>query len=56
MNANPSRSEHGFPVRIILPGRYGEKNVKWIDRIEVSTTNEKASTKTKAGAQTPAST
>jgi len=41
MNGQPLPLRHGFPVRIIVPGLYGEKNVKWIDRIEVSNANEK---------------
>ena len=41
MNGEPLPRRHGYPVRIIVPGLYGEKNVKWIDRIEVSKTNEK---------------
>jgi DMSO/TMAO reductase YedYZ molybdopterin-dependent catalytic subunit len=27
--------EHGFPARLIVPGLYGMKNVKWLDGIEV---------------------
>ena len=27
--------EHGFPARMILPGLYGMKNVKWLSGIEV---------------------
>ncbi len=40
MNGEPLPQRHGFPVRIIVPGLYGEKNVKWIDRINLSATNE----------------
>ncbi len=40
MNGAPLPQRHGFPVRIIVPGLYGEKNVKWIDRIQLSATNE----------------
>jgi len=40
MNGSPLPQRHGFPVRIIVPGLYGEKNVKWIDRIQLSATNE----------------
>ena len=40
MNDRPLPQRHGFPVRIIVPGLYGEKNVKWIDRIRLSTTEE----------------
>ena len=35
MNGAPLPQRHGFPVRIIVPGRFGEKSVKWVTRIEV---------------------
>ena len=31
--------EHGFPARLLLPGRYGFKSVKWLQEIEVLTTD-----------------
>jgi DMSO/TMAO reductase YedYZ molybdopterin-dependent catalytic subunit len=34
MNGEPLKPEHGFPVRLLVPGIYGMKNVKWITRIE----------------------
>lgn len=34
MNGEQLTSEHGFPVRLLVPGIYGMKNVKWITRIE----------------------
>ncbi|HSB10713.1 MAG TPA: molybdopterin-dependent oxidoreductase [Blastocatellia bacterium] len=34
MNGEPLRPEHGFPLRLLVPGIYGMKNVKWITRIE----------------------
>lgn len=33
MNGDPLPREHGFPARIIVPGIYGMKNVKWITEI-----------------------
>ena len=33
MNGEPLPRKHGFPARIITPGRYGEKHVKWVARI-----------------------
>jgi hypothetical protein len=36
MNGEPLTSEHGFPVRLLVPGIYGMKNVKWITRIEAA--------------------
>jgi DMSO/TMAO reductase YedYZ molybdopterin-dependent catalytic subunit len=34
MNSEPLTKEHGFPARLLIPGIYGMKNVKWITRIE----------------------
>ena len=30
MNGEPLPREHGFPARLIVPGRYGMKNPKWL--------------------------
>jgi DMSO/TMAO reductase YedYZ molybdopterin-dependent catalytic subunit len=35
MNGAPLPAEHGFPLRLILPGWYGMANVKWLTRIEI---------------------
>jgi DMSO/TMAO reductase YedYZ molybdopterin-dependent catalytic subunit len=35
MNGEPLPRKHGYPARIITPGRYGEKHVKWVTRITV---------------------
>jgi DMSO/TMAO reductase YedYZ molybdopterin-dependent catalytic subunit len=35
INGEPLPREHGYPVRIIVPGLYGEKNVKWVTRVDV---------------------
>jgi DMSO/TMAO reductase YedYZ molybdopterin-dependent catalytic subunit len=35
MNGEPLPQRHGFPARVIVPGLFGEKNVKWVTRIEV---------------------
>src|SRR5262249_24769624 len=34
MNGAPLTPVHGFPLRLLVPGIYGMKNVKWIRRIE----------------------
>ena len=34
MNGEALTPEHGFPVRLLVPGIYGMKNVKWITRLE----------------------
>jgi DMSO/TMAO reductase YedYZ molybdopterin-dependent catalytic subunit len=34
MNAVPLLPQHGFPLRLIVPGWYGMTNVKWLERIE----------------------
>ncbi len=36
MNGVPLPRLHGTPVRVIVPGIYGMKNVKWLERITVS--------------------
>ena len=33
MNGEPLPHPHGFPARIIVPGIYGMKNVKWLTKI-----------------------
>ncbi|RMH34628.1 MAG: oxidoreductase [Nitrospirae bacterium] len=35
MNGEKLPKEHGFPLRLVVPGLYGIKNVKWITEIEV---------------------
>jgi len=35
MNGEPLPPSHGYPLRAIVPGIYGIKNVKWLTRIEV---------------------
>ena len=35
MNGQPLLPQHGFPLRLIVPGWYGMASVKWLDRIDV---------------------
>jgi DMSO/TMAO reductase YedYZ molybdopterin-dependent catalytic subunit len=35
MNGRPLPKAHGFPVRVLIPGRWGETNVKWLNEIEL---------------------
>jgi DMSO/TMAO reductase YedYZ molybdopterin-dependent catalytic subunit len=35
MNGVPLPERHGYPLRLIMPGRYGEQSVKWLTNIEV---------------------
>ncbi len=35
MNGATLPQEHGFPVRMLIPGIYGMKHCKWVTRIEV---------------------
>lgn len=35
MNGEPLPKEHGFPLRAIVPGIFGMKNVKWLKKIEL---------------------
>jgi DMSO/TMAO reductase YedYZ molybdopterin-dependent catalytic subunit len=41
MNGVPLPNRHGYPLRAIVPGYFGEKHVKWITRIEVTDANAK---------------
>ncbi len=34
MNGQPLQPQHGYPLRLIVPGWYGVASVKWLDRIE----------------------
>jgi DMSO/TMAO reductase YedYZ molybdopterin-dependent catalytic subunit len=36
MNGSPLAKEHGMPVRVIVPGLYGIKNVKWLTKMTVT--------------------
>ena len=36
MNGQPLPPDHGFPVRVLVPGWIGIANIKWVGRIEVS--------------------
>ncbi|MDQ3412637.1 MAG: molybdopterin-dependent oxidoreductase [Chloroflexota bacterium] len=35
MNGEPLPQRHGYPARVVVPGLFGEKNVKWVTRITV---------------------
>lgn len=35
MNGQPLLPQHGFPLRLVVPGWYGMASVKWLNRIEV---------------------
>ncbi len=39
MNGTTLPQGHGFPLRLLVPGIYGMKHVKWITRIEVVNTD-----------------
>jgi len=37
MNGRDLEPDHGFPIRIVIPGQVAGRSVKWLRRIEVST-------------------
>jgi DMSO/TMAO reductase YedYZ molybdopterin-dependent catalytic subunit len=39
MNGAPLPDRHGYPLRVIVPGYFGEKHVKWLTRIELADKN-----------------
>ncbi|KAH8289342.1 hypothetical protein KR054_004032 [Drosophila jambulina] len=36
MNDEPLSRDHGYPIRVIVPGTVGARNVKWLSRIVVA--------------------
>ncbi len=40
MNYEPLSQKHGFPLRVIIPGRLGMKQPRWITGIELSATDQ----------------
>ncbi len=36
LNGDPLTADHGFPVRLVVPGRYGYKQPKWLTHIILS--------------------
>lgn len=36
MNGEPIPRDHGFPVRAVVPGVVGARNVKWLDKVRRS--------------------
>ncbi len=36
MNGQPLPQKHGYPLRALIPGHYGEENAKWVTRIELT--------------------
>jgi DMSO/TMAO reductase YedYZ molybdopterin-dependent catalytic subunit len=36
MNGEPLTPEHGFPVRLVVPGFYGTNSVKWLTRMALA--------------------
>jgi DMSO/TMAO reductase YedYZ molybdopterin-dependent catalytic subunit len=41
MNGASLPDRHGYPLRAIVPGYFGEKHVKWLTRIELAAANAK---------------
>ena len=41
MNGVPLPHRHGYPARMIVPGYFGEKHVKWLTQIDVTDANAK---------------
>jgi DMSO/TMAO reductase YedYZ molybdopterin-dependent catalytic subunit len=41
MNGAPLPDRHGYPLRVVVPGYFGEKNVKWLTKVEVTDASAK---------------
>lgn len=35
MNSQPLSRDHGFPIRAVVPGVVGARNVKWLGMLEI---------------------
>ena len=42
MNGEPLPRDHGYPVRAVVPGVVGARNVKWLSRIELAANESEA--------------
>jgi DMSO/TMAO reductase YedYZ molybdopterin-dependent catalytic subunit len=40
MNGRPLPSKHGYPLRVLLPDRYGMKQPRWLEKIVITTSDE----------------
>ncbi|HXF56678.1 MAG TPA: sulfite oxidase-like oxidoreductase [Actinomycetota bacterium] len=40
-NGQPLTPEHGFPLRLVVPKRYGWKSAKWVRRVEFTDRNQR---------------
>ncbi|MEB2318132.1 MAG: molybdopterin-dependent oxidoreductase [Pseudomonadota bacterium] len=47
MNGEPLPAEHGFPLRLLVPGFYGTNSVKWLCRLHVADRRAPAITTTR---------
>jgi hypothetical protein len=54
MNGQPLSAEHGFPLRVLLVGVYGQKQPKWISRIAVADQNDQGTWEQKGWSNTAA--
>lgn len=36
VNGEPLDAEHGYPVRLMIPGYYGTNSVKWLSRMQIA--------------------
>jgi len=41
MNGEPLTKEHGFPLRILIPGHFGQKQPKWLTELNAIATTKK---------------
>ena len=48
MNGAPLPPQHGFPLRLVVPGWYGMTNVKWLDADRRSSTGRSTATSRRA--------
>jgi len=37
MNGEPLPADHGYPLRMVVPGHVGVRNIKWLNKVKTST-------------------
>ena len=55
MNGAPLPAQHGFPLRLVVPGWYGMQNVKWLGADHAASRGRSSGTRTRSPTATTSS-
>jgi DMSO/TMAO reductase YedYZ molybdopterin-dependent catalytic subunit len=56
INGAPLPARHGYPLRAVVPGRFGEQSAKWLTRVELSATPVKGLYQSQGWSEAPVET